>query len=438
MQGPLRRLDLVVPATTPVGELLPEMVALGVGGRDGGGLDAITPWRLSRALGPDLEPDRSLRDEGVRDGDLLLLRHETAPSLGVLRSDPVVVLAGNVDRGPGRWTAERRTSLAIALLAPTLLGLLAASDRVTAPGTTALVAVLAAAVLLGAAVASRMEGRTAVALAALAVLPGGAAGWAAAGSLEVSRPAALAWTSGTALLACLVGSRCARAARRPLIGFGTVLLAGLLLSTLALTGAGPDRVAAVGLVVAVAVVPLVPHYALRVAGVVRTGAGTGAADETSAQRAQGARLVVTWVVGALAPLVAVLAGVVAGDAGLCGRWLAAVAGLTLVLRARSALFTTEVVGLALAGAAAVVCAATGWVLAALSTASPAPALLPLAGLCLVALLLALPATRAAVAAPATDRRLRQLEAAGLLALVPLVLGVLGVFGAVADAASGLR
>ncbi len=437
MQGPLRRLDLVVPATTPVAELLPELVALGVGGTDGGP-GRVSPWRLSRALGPDLEPDRTLREAGVRDGDLLLLRHETAPPLGVLRSDPVVVLSASVDRAPGRWTAERRTSLAIALLVPALLGLLVAGDRVTSHGVTALLAVLAALVLLAAAVASRAEGRTAVALAALSVLPGAAAGWAVAGSLDVSRPAGLAWASGTALAVCLAGSRCALAARRPLLGLGTGLLAALLLSALALTGAGPVRVSAVGLVVTVAAVPLVPAYALRVAGVVRTGGGTGPADETAARRAQGARAVVTWVVGALAPLVAVLAGVVAGDGGLCGRWLAGVAGLTLVLRARSALFTAEVVGLALAGAAAVVCAATGWVLAALSTGSAAAALLPLAGLCLLALLLALPSTRTAVAAPATDRRLRQLEAAGLLALVPLVLGVLGVFGAVADAASGLR
>lgn len=440
VQGPLRRLDLVVPATTPVAELLPDMVALGVGGADGAG-DPVRPWRLSRALGPDLAPDRSLREEGVRDGDLLLLRHESAPPLGVLRSDPVVALAAEVDRAPGRWTAERRTSLALALLAPALLALLVAGDRVAAPLTTALLGALATAVLLLAAVASRAEGRTALALAALSVLPAGAAGWEVARALELGRPGSLAWVSGTALAVCLAGSRCARATRRPLIGLATVLLAALLLSALSLTGAGPVRVAAVGLVVAVATVPLVPPYALRVAGVVRTGGATGstgAGTDSPAQRAQGARLVVTWFVGALAPLVAVLAGVAAGDGGLCGRWLAGVAGLTLLLRARSALFTAEVVALALAGASALVCAVAGWVLAALSTSSPTPALLPLAALCLLALLLALPSTRAAVAAPATDRRLRQLEAAGLLALVPLVLGVLGVFGAVADAASGLR
>jgi hypothetical protein len=78
--------DVVLPARAPVAELLPMIVDL-IGGPT---TPSTTPrrWRLDRLADPPLEDWLSLADNGIRDGDLLLLHSDQEPPLGVTRIEP--------------------------------------------------------------------------------------------------------------------------------------------------------------------------------------------------------------------------------------------------------------------------------------------------------------------------------------------------------------
>jgi hypothetical protein len=137
LQGPTGRHDLVVDAATPAGDLVVPVVTAVLG--DTGG---EAPAVLTRA-GLVLDPDLPVADQGVRDGDLLVVaptrtRGRSARRTRRTSSAPAVEL-------PGGWvpTVGALVVAALALLA------LAASDPL-ARGTwcLALVLVSAAAVLL--------------------------------------------------------------------------------------------------------------------------------------------------------------------------------------------------------------------------------------------------------------------------------------------------
>ncbi len=75
--------DVALPSGAPVGDLLPAIVGLVD--------DRVTPggearrWRLDRPAGGSLEESLSLTDNGVRDGELLVLTTDHAPMLGPVR-----------------------------------------------------------------------------------------------------------------------------------------------------------------------------------------------------------------------------------------------------------------------------------------------------------------------------------------------------------------
>ncbi len=78
--------DLALPSGTPVGDLMPAIVAMVVTpptpGTTGRG------WRLDRLTGDSLSESLSLGDNVIHDGELLILVPEHAPPLGVMRVDP--------------------------------------------------------------------------------------------------------------------------------------------------------------------------------------------------------------------------------------------------------------------------------------------------------------------------------------------------------------
>lgn len=435
VQGPGRRLDLVIPSGVPLVELLPGLVELGTGGarsreQVGGSVEA---WSLTRPLGPDLSPTVTLREASVRDGDLLLLRHHTAPPLGVLRSDPVVGLADAVDRLPGDWTAHRRAALALGLLGPLLAALLTVLAVVAGPGAAGVGAALVAALLVAAALPSAARDEpVAGALAALAALPGAFAGRAVAAALGSGPVGTAAFVAAGVVLGAVV-ALLVRPARAVAAGIGAAALLGLLVAFLALASTSV-RAGALGGVAALAL-PLVPPAALRVAGLLEA---SGGARGDAPERARTARIAVVSLTAGLGALV-VLLGTVAGlGGGASGRWLAAGLGVALLLRSRAARRTGEVLALALTGLAALAGAAVACTLRALADGSDAFAVLPAAALVLGLLVAALPAARPGLGAPSADRLSRRLEGLALVALVPLALAVCGVLGVVADAASGLR
>jgi len=436
VQGPGRRLDLVIPSGVPLVELLPGLVELGTGGarsseQVGGSVEA---WSLTRPLGPDLSPTVTLREASVRDGDLLLLRHHTAPPLGVLRSDPVVGLADAVDRLPGDWTAHRRAALALGLLGPLLAALLTVLAVVAGPGAAGAGAALVAALLVAAALPSAARDEpVAAALAALAALPGAFAGRAVAAGLGSGPVGTAAFVAAGVVLGAVV-ALLVRPARAVAAGIGAAALLGLLVAFLALASTSV-RAGALGGVAALALLPLVPPAALRVAGLLEA---SGGARGDAPERARTARIAVVSLTAGLGALVVLLGSVAGLGGGASGRWLAAGLGVALLLRSRAARRTGEVLALALTGLAALAGAAVACTLRALADGSDALAVLPAAALVLGLLVAALPAARPGLGAPSADRLSRRLEGFALVALVPLALAVCGVLGVVADAASGLR
>jgi len=435
VQGPGRRLDLVIPSGVPLVELLPGLVELGTGGAGsreqvGGSVEA---WSLTRPLGPDLSPTVTLREASVRDGDLLLLRHHTAPPLGVLRSDPVVGLADAVDRLPGDWTAHRRAALALGLLGPLLAALLTVLAVVAGPGAAGVGAALVAALLVAAALPSAARDEpVAAALAALAALPGAFAGRAVAAALGSGPVGTAAFVAAGVVLGAVV-ALLVRPARAVAAGIGAAALLGLLVAFLALASTSV-RAGALGGVAALAL-PLVPPAALRVAGLLEA---SGGARGDAPERARTARIAVVSLTAGLGAVVVLLGSVAGLGGGASGRWLAAGLGVALLLRSRAARRTGEVLALALTGLAALAGAAVACTLRALADGSDAFAVLPAAALVLGLLVAALPAARPGLGAPSADRLSRRLEGLALVALVPLALAVCGVLGVVADAASGLR
>jgi type VII secretion integral membrane protein EccD len=81
--GDPQEVDVALPSGAPVAELLPAIVEL-VDDRPWAA-DVARRWRLDRPSGDGLEESLSLADNGVRDGDLLVLSSDQAPVFGPLR-----------------------------------------------------------------------------------------------------------------------------------------------------------------------------------------------------------------------------------------------------------------------------------------------------------------------------------------------------------------
>ncbi|MDP9167986.1 MAG: EsaB/YukD family protein, partial [Actinomycetota bacterium] len=157
--------DVLLPSNATLGELLPTIV----GFVDGGALpgDTAVRWRLEHPSTGPLDPSLSLLDNGIRDGDLLILDIDGAPSLGPLRrSAPrVVTLVRPSRRMPAPVIANSLCLLATALAAVVLAS---AVGSVTA--TTS--AVLAAAGMVAAAVVAVATGHPTASSVAVVILAG--------------------------------------------------------------------------------------------------------------------------------------------------------------------------------------------------------------------------------------------------------------------------
>jgi type VII secretion integral membrane protein EccD len=73
--------DMALPAGTPVGALLPSIVALA----EQPSCESPQCWRLDRVSGSSLDESITLAENGVHDGELLVLAAVDAPALGLVR-----------------------------------------------------------------------------------------------------------------------------------------------------------------------------------------------------------------------------------------------------------------------------------------------------------------------------------------------------------------
>ncbi|WP_122819187.1 type VII secretion integral membrane protein EccD [Nocardioides pantholopis] len=150
-----RRVDLVLPGSVPLAELLPELV------RSVGLLDATTVYggyRVVTAEGRELATDAGLTIQGVEDGGLLTVAARVDDDPPRVYDDVVEAMADVVERDLRPWdpASGRRTALAASGLLMALGAAALLTERgAQLAGSTA--AVVALALLAGAVVLSRAQ-----------------------------------------------------------------------------------------------------------------------------------------------------------------------------------------------------------------------------------------------------------------------------------------
>jgi type VII secretion integral membrane protein EccD len=317
---PDRRLDVALPASVPLAELLPTL--LRAGGTDlGARAAAHGGWCLRRVDGAPLAVAQTLDDQGVRDGDLLVLAGYDLDWPAPVVDD--VAVAVSAQGSAERWSpaATRRTvAVAAGLLAVT------AGAAIWRSGTEvdAVLSLAIAVVLLGAGF------RAITADLAMLGLPYAAAGAAVLGRTGDRSLAA----AGAAIGAYSLVALCSAGARRAAFSGGLAVAIGAVVAAAGWRLAGLTAAGATALGYAVLIGSIAPALAVRVGGlaaVERAGLSAGDRLGRAVTRTDEVHSGLLWTV----PLVA--AGGAAAMAST-GRWpawvLLAVVGLTLALRAR--------------------------------------------------------------------------------------------------------
>ena len=126
--------DVSLPAGVPVGELLPAIVGMIVGPA----APDLAPrlLRLDTLAGGVVDEILSLRDNGIRDGDVLVLQETHAPDLGIIRMQPISAVA--LAHPPDERLGERvRSGLCVGATGLASLALGACAG--TAQSTTSLI-----------------------------------------------------------------------------------------------------------------------------------------------------------------------------------------------------------------------------------------------------------------------------------------------------------
>jgi type VII secretion integral membrane protein EccD len=429
--GDHRRVDLVLPATEPIGSLMPDLLVLL-------GDEVQAPPRTRELLGADgdvLAPEATLAEAAVEDGAVLRLvaRHDAPPA-------PVVHVIEEVsddsDARAGRWgPAARRWTVTAAVV----VGLLAVAWMLVGGAFPGLLVAESLAVLAVAACAAGfLAGRASERAGAALTLAGGAvalvAAWTATGDdgwpVSSRLVAAAAVLAAVTVLLGLTSSL----GRAGLVGGGLALLLAGGWGAGVWAGLAADRLAALLAVACVVLLGLLPRLALTASGLSalddrRTGgAEVGRRDAVAAVAAAHRGLEIATVATAAA---AVLAGYLLLQAPTV--WsvpLTVSLGVVLASRARVYPLAAEVVALLAASAALLLRLLAAW-LEQRQPGAPGGTLAVL--LALVAAALVALAVEPPEHVRARLRRLAdRLEAVAVVAAIPLAIGVFGIYGQLLD------
>jgi type VII secretion integral membrane protein EccD len=430
--GTHRRVDLVLPATEPIGSLMPDLLVLL-------GDEVQAPPRARQLLGADgdvLPPDATLADAEIQDGAVLRLvaQHDAPPAPMV--HDVIEEVSDDSDARAGRWGPVARRWTATAAV---VVGLLAVAGMLLGGAWPDVLVVEALAALTVAACgAGFLAGRASEHAGAALTLAGGAVGlvasWTATG--EAGWPASSRLVASVAVLAAVTVMLGATSSlgRAGLVGGGSALLLASGWGSGVAAGLAPDRLAAVLAVACVVLLGLLPRVALTASGLSalddrRTGGAEVARRDAVAAVATAHRgLEIATVATAAA---AVLAGFLLLEAPTVWSVLLVVAlGVVLASRARVYPLVAEVVAL-LAGAAALLLRLLGVWLEQWQPGAPVGPLAVL--LALVAVALVVLGVEPPEHVRARLRRLAdRLEAVAVVAAVPLAIGVFGIYGRLLD------
>jgi type VII secretion integral membrane protein EccD len=277
--GPLRRSDVAVPCYISIGDFFPVAVRLcGLSGPELTG--APGGWVLQRLGSEPFALSDTIDSAGLRDGETIYLRPRVS-ELPPATSDDVADSIASVHSGPGRWSVADARRMCLAAGAAGLTAgaaLLAASPGLSPSGHAGLIrlgaawAVTMLLVLTAAAVARGFADAVAGAMLGYAALPyafvAGAGIVTRSGSLfRFDAPGVLA---GLAVVCCVAVICCVAAGSVPLL-CGPALASGIGLLGAWLDAAtgrvGPAGAAALTACVALALTPMMPGIALRMARV---------------------------------------------------------------------------------------------------------------------------------------------------------------------------
>jgi hypothetical protein len=421
IQAARRRVDLALPAATPILEFTPILATL-CQVTAGPQREATPPaWTLARSAGAAFDLSSTLASQGVLDGEVLHLVDAAvwrAPSVADLADAVTEVLEGG-RRWAGATTAWfcAGTSLAALLVVAAVAIGSGLVDRSAGALALVVAAGLVGAALLVPALASERPAQ--LAIAAGGVVIAGLGGWGLAGALP--GPGGLVG-AGLALTAALL----AVSPVLPAVGPGGALAAGALTLAFAAEarGAGAAQAAAVLAVAGVIAIRLWPSLVGRGLSAFANEPSATAAEE-AARRSR--RLLASLSGGSA--LVLVLSAAVLLASGI--PWaigLAASVAAALLLRAQAYRFLQDVLPVALAGAAVLL--ALEWALAGVLTGQGRPQLAVAIPAATAAALAGLAAVRSWLSPPMPGTRLAWLLVD--LSLAPLALGTLGVFGLIAQ------
>jgi type VII secretion integral membrane protein EccD len=440
--APRTRVDAALPTDVPVADLLPLVLEL-VNELPGDRWRPM-PWRLTNAAGRPLPEGATLGELGVPDGELLRLSSASAAPAPPVFDDPIDALAASA--GPATGGDRRFVAVALLVVAIGAAAVLASAGPGSWPaaalaGLAAVAAIARAAALVRAGDEvgddDQPTGRLGLAVTcAVAAVPlAAAAGWTALPSAPGPIPLLLA--VGAAGVAAVAGQVVVRVVAPALVGLA-VVATFLVAAALGMRfGASPQAAMAAVAGVAVAVGPVLPRAAIRLAGLPRPVIPTGDGDladaddgpdmlppEELAERGDLARGYLAGLAGASALVAAAGAVVSATGPGWIGPVFAGVTVAALALRARS---FADVVPARTCVVAAVV---GGIALAAITARAPRPYATVLAALVLLVVvavgMLALSRPEGLIS-PVTRRAVDIVEGLLVAAAIPLALGAMDLY-----------
>ncbi|GAA4932532.1 hypothetical protein GCM10023224_10900 [Streptomonospora halophila] len=339
--GPQRWADLALPGTVPVASLLPQVVRVCSPETDG-----LEPagWTLTTAGGAAVRPDSTLEHAGVLDGDVLLLRRETAPERPAFVDDVRGAVEDRVDGAARIWRAPVGLAFGLVLAAVGPLLLAAAMAVVRQSPIDLAVAPVGLLVSLGALWLAARRSMTGVAHAVLAAACGWGALTAALAALQISGSAApapvvpAAFACAGALAAAAAGWWVHSTALPYLAALGVAAVAAGVLVAVGLFVDGPlgTRVMAVLLVLGVGALP---RLALSMGGLSGLDYEVRHVGQTDTARfeesmANSDRLLLGALLGSVATAVAMVLLLVATGDGRADLVLAALVSFVLLMRSR--------------------------------------------------------------------------------------------------------
>jgi type VII secretion integral membrane protein EccD len=445
---PRRRIDVALPSSALVVDLLPQLLAiagddLADEGEQHGG------WSLRRATGAELDPVRNLAIQGVRDGELLNLAPRRMDWPEMAYDDIVEVIAGGSRRTGRSWGAAATRRCGLAIAAVTLVfGLFAVALSGPPWSTAAGIAFGAAVVLavLGVVLSRALSDATAGGVVAACALP-----YAFVGGLLAVAPAHASLTAlgapsmllGSAALIVfgVIGFTAVAAALRVFVAGTGAGVAGLIAAALCLAGMSANGATAIVATIAIGVLPGYPSIAIWLGRVpvpalpsrpedILVERPMPRRDDVFAAVARANELLTGTLLGTAVVSVC-CAGALAASDRTVDAVLAVVAAIALLLRARLFAAPHQRLPLLVAGTTVLALLLVSLTLRAGSTHIRLLLLLVL--LVVAALVLAATLVYSKRAPSPRIGRLADIaDVLAVMALVPLACGAAGAFHAIAD------